>query len=535
MAKKQTYAPKKVPYTMNNFLVSCYLILMFTFFELFLTAQFARARTDKFILFMILTGFLVFLVSIVTIATYADKKSKPQTHLQQSTSFSPLSVTDIAFIAFFIFAAISTLLSEYKLHSLLGNDATFASSGRDNGLLLLTAYVLMYFIVSRFYFYKEYVLAAFMVFGCIISGLAILNFFYIDPIGLYDGYSQSVIDDFCSTIGNKNLTSSYMCIFMPVAMMMFVVFKKMYMQVLCGVALAFAYCGLLVAGSNSGYIGFFVMLVVMLAICIRYLHMLKRFIFALSIMFASGLILRLFSLVMNDKCKGFEAIGQKLVYSNYVFIIIAVTGLLTVGLYALDKFTNASQHWPKNTLMTIVIAISVCAVLYVLYLMYYYTFVDTTTDLGSLNRLLRFDERWGTHRGYYWIHGMEMFGDFGIADKLFGTGCDTFYYVLKPLFPELIVKFNESSTNCAHNEYINYLVTQGVLGLASYLTIIISTIVRAFKTSKTNVYVLVYLLPVITYCAQAVVNIYQPITTPFLFIFIALCEATSRNRQANIT
>ena len=511
---------------MRHSMVNYYLLLMLTFFEAFLTNQYASARTDKFILYIVLTSILIVSTIGISLSYYMDKKAPPEHRVVEQKRFLDFSSTDIAFIIFFLCACVTTLLSDYKLDSLTG------SAGRDNGLILLFLYTAMYFIVSRYYYFKNYVLSAFMVFGILISGLAILHFFYIDPLGIMTGYSQDVINDFGTTIGNKNTIAAYMCVFLPCAIMMFVVQKIRYVKILSAVAIVFAYCGLLVAGSNCGYIGFFAMLFFMALVCARKPHLLRGLMLSLTIMFSSGLLLRIFSFFMDDKSKGFEKIGEMLVYSNKIYIIIGILAVITISLYVFKdrKFVNSKAF--KNTLT---IVISVCGVLAVslfTYFFYYYTFVDTTTDIGSLSQILRFDDRWGTHRGFMWINGIKDYLQFDFIHIIFGSGCDTFYHVFEPHFTELSVRFNNDTTNNIHSEYLNYLVTQGILGLASYLMIIITSVYRALKTAKKNELALIFVFPVIAYCAQSVVNIYSPIITPFLFIFIALCECLSRESNS---
>lgn len=526
MAKKQQIKSKKPMYGMNNSLVSYYLLIMFTLFELFLTNGYYSARKDKYWFFVILTTFLTLSVVIVITSLYLDKTIPKEQRLTTQVPFFNMSVTDYAFVIFFFCACITTIFSPYKYDSLTG------AAGRDNGLILLTCYLAAYLIISRFYYYKEYVLIAFMVGGCIISALAIVNFYYMDPLGIIEGLEPWYANNFGSTIGNKNYIAIYMCIFLSVAMIMFVVYKERYMKVLCGVSTMFAYCGLLTAGSNSGFIGLFALMLAMTAVCIRKPELFRNFMLALTIMIASGFILRIMSIITNDKHKGFESIGETLVYSIEVLYLLIVLIVITTVLFILKDVDAINNHWPKNTLMIIVLTLGIGIIGLFACIMYYYTVIDTTTDLGSMTKLLRFNEYWGTHRGVMWIGAMEEYSNYNFFDKLFGQGCDTFYHIYEPHFDELYRYGKDMSTNCAHNEYINYLVTQGLLGLSSYMTIIISTIIRAFKNSKNNILSLVFVMPVIAYCAQAVVNIYQPITTPFLIIFIALSEALSRQSNS---
>ncbi len=512
----------KSNYNMRNAMVNYYLLVMFTFFEMFLTNQYAKARTDKFILFIVLSGILILSTIAISLSYCFDKNTPDKQKVVEHKPILLLSSTDVAFLCFFIFACFTTILSDYKLNSLLGN------AGRDNGLLLLFLYISVYFIVSRFYYFKSYVLYAFLVFGSIISALAILHFFYVDPLGVFNGYGEDVVKDFGTTIGNKNTIASYMCIFLPVATAMFVVFKGYASKILCGVSIAFAYMGLLVSGSNSGYLGLFSMLFFMSIVFVRKANHLEEFLKAIVIMLLSGVALRiLFSFF--EKSKGFEAIGEKLVHSNAV--IFAAFALILI-IAVLHMFRNSPQlttKWPKNILSGVIIAFGALSVIAFFSLMYHYSVVDTKSDIGALSQILRFDDRWGTHRGFMWINGVKDFLNEGLVYQLFGSGCDTFFYAFEPHFAELSERFNNGSTNCIHSEYLNYLITQGWLGLLSYLGIIFTCIYRALKTSKTNELSLVFVFPVIAYCAQAVVNIYQPITTPFLIIFIALCECLSRH------
>ncbi len=519
----ETTKVAKSTYNMRHSIVNYYLLVMFTFFELFLTEQYARARTDKFILYVVLTTILIISIAVISLSYKLDKEAPLEQRVVENVPFFKLSVTDIAMIVFFIGAVICTVFSDYKLDSLTGN------AGRNNGLIIVALYTAMYFILSRYYYFKNYIFVAFMIFGSLISLLAVLHFFYIDPLGLFNGYADYVVKDFGTTIGNKNTIASYMCIFLPSAMMMFVLQKDKYVKILSAFSIGFAYCGLLVSGSNSGYIGFAMMLFFMALACVRKPHLLRNFMFAVTIMFSSGLVLRLFSLIMNDKSKGFEKIGEMLIYSNKLFIIIAFCGIVTLLLYLFKDKSFINSNALKNALTVLLSVIGVGVLGIVSYLFYYYSVVDTTSNIGSLSQLLRFNDAWGTHRGFMWIEGTKDFLENDFYHLMFGSGCDTFYYVFEPHFEELNLRFSNTSTNNIHCEYLNYLVTQGIVGLVSYLAVIISSLYRAFRTSKNNELILLFIFPIIAYCGQAVVNIYTPVVTPFLFIFIALCEALSRN------
>ena len=120
-----------------------------------------------------------------------------------------------------------------------------------------------------------------------------------------------------------------------------------------------------------------------------------------------------------------------------------------------------------------------------------------------------------------------------VIQKLFGAGPDMAVKVLEDHFAELSARFGDSYTDTVHNEYLNYLITQGALGLLSYLTILGSVSVRAIRRAKENPLPLVLISAVLCYAVQAAVNLYTPIVTPIFFLFIAMAEGM--NRKVSLT
>jgi putative inorganic carbon (HCO3(-)) transporter len=72
------------------------------------------------------------------------------------------------------------------------------------------------------------------------------------------------------------------------------------------------------------------------------------------------------------------------------------------------------------------------------------------------------------------------------ANPVFGTGVETFayaYYQHRPVEHNLTSEW-DYLYNKAHNEYLNYLTTTGIVGLATYLSIILTFIFLSFKYIK---------------------------------------------------
>ena len=175
---KQLPAQKPLPkYAVKNSLVNYYLALMFSFFPLFLTEQYAHARLDKYYFYVIATVIFVISTGLCMFFSYKDEVRAGN----KAALLTPLSVTDICMLCFLGFAVISTLMTEHPDEALLGpNPFTSAAvHSRNNGLLLLFLYTLMYFIITRNYVKKDYVFIIFLVTSSFIALLTVLNFFYI--------------------------------------------------------------------------------------------------------------------------------------------------------------------------------------------------------------------------------------------------------------------------------------------------------------------------------------------------------------------
>lgn len=500
----------KEKYLVKNALVSYYLLLMFWIFPLYFTNQYSNIRHDKLNFFLILSSLFIFVQSVILLCSHFGNKNE----LQDEKWYKSLSITDYAFAAFILCAVLSTTFSQYPLESFTG------TQGRNNGLLLLLIYFGIYIVISRLFMLKEYVFIVFAVTSLAVYVLCIVNHFYIDPLGMFQNYSQKVAMDFTSTLGNKNLMSSYCTLTIPLFLMLFINRTAKYRFLYLATS-AIGFSSILCADSESGFLGLVPLIIILTIYYIKSPKRLSQLFFAGALMLICGKLLQPLELIIGES-KGFGSIQSLIIHSlwSYVFTIIALI-LASLMYYFRDK------TFP-GILQKSAIGISIAAVCTVIFAFVFYTFADTKTPLSSPLSYLRFNGGWGTHRGYMWIKSFEIFIASGFKNMLLGCGPDTFYSAFAPYFQELNTLYGNTSTNCAHNEFINYLITLGVAGLGAYLILMASIIVRAFKSAKSNPMAIVFISGAIGYLLQSTVNIAQPITTPLFIILIALTENANR-------
>lgn len=87
----------------------------------------------------------------------------------------------------------------------------------------------------------------------------------------------------------------------------------------------------------------------------------------------------------------------------------------------------------------------------------------------------------------------------------------------------------------AHNEFMNYLVNHGVVGLVFYLAMIYIALKKCTRRSGKSIVHGGLFAVVISYASQSVVNISQPLTTPFYFIimFMCCCDMAQKSEKGN--
>lgn len=525
--KNTTETPRLVEkYSTRHAVLNYYLVLMFTVFPLFASNAYFNIRHDKYYFFLAFSGVVTIAEALlIYFAFYGDKKeNSPEMTVSNGDLPTKLSFTDWAMLALLAVCVISTIFSKQSTDALFGS-----LNGRNNGLVLIAFYVGIYFVITRCYYFMEYVFVALAAGSAIVYLLSVLNFCYIDPLGMYAQLDAKTIEDFTSTIGNKNLMSSFICVMLPVVITMSVHTKKTMFRIIYLVSSALGFMALMTADSDSGILGIGVFLVVMLIWYSRRISRLKRYFLCLTVMLASAKLLRFFTAFLTQsfgcRTKEIDEFQKLFVESDIGFVLIGIAAVITGVLYIIDmKKPNLTL---SKAVPIVLGSLFAAAVIAILSAVVYFSCFDTETEFGGFSSILRFNEKWGTHRGFMWIKSFEIFGDFSFFQKLFGTGPDTFFYAFAPYFTELS-KFGDTSTNAAHNEYLNYLITIGAAGLIAYLSVVGGTIVRAIKKSFLNPLSIVCVSAVICYSVQAVVNIAQPITTPLFILFVALTEAVSR-------
>ena len=114
--------------------------------------------------------------------------------------------------------------------------------------------------------------------------------------------------------------------------------------------------------------------------------------------------------------------------------------------------------------------------------------------------------------------------------KLFGYGPDTFGILTTGnFFSDMLQSAQGQLFDNAHNEYLQYLVTIGALGLLTYVAFLAAAGRRMIAGKNENGYIVGCLFAVLCYVVQALVNLSLPIATPVMWLLLSVGMAACRN------
>ena len=531
-------------------------IVIFAIFPLYTHDMYFDILTARYLFFKaIVIVYLVLMVilGLIYLATKGDINLDGRTAFDRlSNALNPKNIkkyiikSDIFFIFMIIGMCIGTLNAGRFI-----KESFFGFSGRYQGLECWILYFVLYILVSRtFKFEKKYIDLA-LICGAFVSIWGITDFFQMDIFGFFVRVSEGQKFQFTSSIGNLNTYTNYTGMIFAIASAMFMFEKNIYKTIFYGLVSLISSVGCIFGISDNtvlSYAGFFIFAPFLLLVDKRSV---VRFFYLAAIFFFSIFLMKQAYLFVNQP-GWVTSIFKTIAYTpvRYMFLPFFICGVLLNYIYIKADNSSVMQYdmnklneqAPKfiMILWTIFIILSLICVVYI--------FIDVNVlkqhdeiwrKIPFYNQL-QFNDDWGTHRGHNWRIAFTNFLKFSNMQKVFGYGADTYLIVTERSFHEEMVNKYGEIYDSAHNEYINYLICQGIVGLISYLGIFLSAINYAFKIKKENKIAAVFALSVIAYMVQAVVNIAIPITTPVFFVsmyIVVACylESDYRKKYLEIT
>ncbi|WP_215700038.1 O-antigen ligase family protein [Clostridium sp. MCC353] len=434
------------------------------------------------------------------------------------------SLPDIAMIVFWLGAVITTLISDYKYESFWGNE------GRYNGLFLITIYFAAYFCITRYLKFKDWYVEIFLFIGMLVCLFGITDYFKMDLLHFKVRLKIEQYEMFTSTLGNVNTYTAYVALVVGAAATLFATAKDIKRSIYYYICVVISFFAIITGQSDNAYLTLAALFGFLPLYLFGSRRGAKRYLALIATFFTTLQGVIWISRIFSGKVIGFGGLFYIIAKTDYLIYVVVFLWLLTAVVYFADKGTASNDKtpgWLKKAWVGLIIAVILC----VSFVLYDCNFGGSPERYQAFDQYLRFDDTWGTNRGYIWRIASEMYNDFSWPKKLFGYGLDTFKIMtINNYYNEMIANYKELFDS-VHNEYLQYLVTMGAVGLISYLALLLTTFGRVIKKCLNRPAVMAVLFSILCYCAQATVNINIPIAAPVMWTLIMAGNSACREQS----
>jgi len=513
--------------TIPERITSVWAWFMVAVFPLFFTNFYFNILESKYYFYCTITS-----LAIVSLVLWYICSGKVKEHISSIPALNKdtfrefihrIRITDICVLFFVLFAIVSTLFSDYPYEALTG------SEGRHNGLILILFYGASYFFCSKYFRYTESFENGFLWVGLALCFFGILNFFKFDLFGFYERVDSQQSRIFTSTIGNLNTYCSYCGMLMAYVSSLLIISKREFKDRLVYYIIALAaFIAILAGRSDNAFLSLGALVVFLFFVLCRNYVELRRYFEVLSLLIIAAMAVIYCS--WEYETWYIDGILFTISQSFYILPILLVVCCVLIGLCVyyknkIDYVLPVLKRIGFYTLLALFCGVVVALIVVNLK-------GNIANDYQFANFFV-FNDQWGTHRGFTWRICLEEFQSLPLYQQLFGAGPDTFgIYMINHHYSEMLA-IEYTIIRDAHNEYLHYLFTHGILGLAAYLGILVSTMMIVLKNRNENAIVLCFGSAVFCYSVQSFVNIAQPITTPLLWLFIAIAQRPQNVKLKN--
>ena len=409
--------------------------------------------------------------------------------------------------AFLILYAVANIVS--ACFSKYSKGVWIGTESRLQGALIVLLYILVYFLVSngaKDIIKNGKLIRLFALVFIVVTSLAILHSLNISITGIFDHIDISQRHLFISTIGNMNFFSSFVCLSLPIFVISFISSENQDQSVVLGAVLVFCGIAAVLCCSDSFVLGFLAFLAVAPFFFMGDKKLFIRFWIANIIMLLSAAT---FCYIYKSLPKHYYEPSELLCFLLSPLVLGTITILLTavcILVHFFPKFLRAFRFIYLGIILAS--AITVIAL---------FIYKNREYDPNAWSIWI-FNDNWGSFRGKIYRMCFEFLGEFTLKEWLVGIGPESLQYLF---FEHGINYFDQ-----AHCEYLQVLLSSGIFGLITYLGSIVSAIVLVVRKLRHNMIALAFFFGLITYWAQAMVNIAQSFTTPFVYLYLAIivCE-----------
>lgn len=502
-------------------------------FPLFYHNAYYDILSAKFLCYSRCVVALVVIMFLLALAmSYVDLKKYHGEHIKSFLmKYRPenwrktFRAADVALLAFWLSAGISTLQSDHIHEAFWGN------GGRWSGLFLLTLYVVSSLLISHFWKFSGWLLEVFLASSMIVCLFGITDYFQMDILNFWE--NASLDESFISTMGNINGFTAYVGMMMGVAAVMFALEKNIWRLIWYYLCLVVSFAAIIIGRSDNAYISLSVVFALLPFVLFKNQEGVTRYLILIATFFgvlqAVNVANQRFADVVLSRSGLFTVIVD---FSGFRYLVL----LLWVGAVASWIYCKKCKSMKENTEEDCVHALSgnhyqrwwglflALAILILCLVLLDANVWGHAGRYAAFSNYLVFDDSWGSYRGGIWREAFELYGSYTPVRKLFGCGPDTLLLFIRDMDISMSNKFVNLFDN-AHNVFLQYLLTIGLAGMTTYVAFLCASFRELLQGWGKNPYVLAAFFAAACYVSQSVVNLNNVIVAPMMWLMLSVGRA----------
>lgn len=493
-------------YRLTDFIIYFYLAAIFGLYVNIFDDKYFNITYTRYKCFMTCSIIfaIVFIIAVIVECIIANKY-KISVEINYDKGMKYYARPDIWMDVFLCANIMAYFLAKNKKEAFTGEE------GRYLGLAAIAVFFVVFMAIGNRF--KMHTLV-YMIFG--------LSTIWAHVVGIaqHHGYDFLHFRDriakdkkyvFISTFGNINIYASFICISVPIFILIYMYSKNVWYELVSVFVLVASGMALMVCASDSVYLG--VGFAALLIFFIAFKDDKLVSFFACFVMIFLG---NLLTVIMNDmdfsKHKKREGLSTTLDNKTFaISILVAMIVILLITILAYKKYgEKIAKLNKKKAIIYMLIALGVVAV------------IVTIVGIKCKSEFFVFNDKWGDYRGFVWRMSGEIYSDFPLSNKLFGYGNESVRALTTSSHYDEMIKLTHSVYDNCHNEILQFLLTTGLVGAIGYLGIFISSSAYILKNSRGDYLAYIPVAVMFGYFAQAMVCVSQPITTPLYYVFVAI-------------
>lgn len=327
-------------------------------------------------------------------------------------------------------------------------------------------------------------------------------------------------DILLTPLGNTNFNACFVCLMLPLVMVMFMLCEERFSQVIYSLNLYMGFLFVYFIKTESALLAVAAGIIILGYFALGNTGWLLRYIELLGIYLGAKATICLLLHLCREHLYPFDGMGRFLLRDTWVLAEVFCFAAFAVVFLRQKEFIVEIYLKIRHAVLGILL---VLAGLGILVLVWINVRKVTVFDGSFFSRFILEDETFN-HRGFIWKGTVESLKAEPLWRIFLGNGLNCYKDFMTASFREESMVYLGSSLRDPHNEMMQVLVDMGLIGVLGYFGLLTVTLLWALRTWRQNQVQIAVVVTLCVYLMQGLVNGYSIYHLPLLFVFLGLAN-----------